>query len=351
MSLSEPEAIRFRYELQETSGLSLIIPERVKFRYRIKELKQGWVDAGTRRHAFFSNLAPGRYAFEVLAYNNDSVRTSTPAVWRFVILPAYYQTLWFKATLWTTAVMLLWLFYLYRLRQISAEIHTRFHERQRERERIARELHDTLLQGFQRLVLRFQAILNRIPEDDPLRASVGNALLRADEVLIEGRDRVLEIRSEPSHNLHNRLGSFGDSQASESTSFQLFLVGTVVALKPLICAEVYCIAREALANAFRHASASQVAAELIYDRAQFNLRIRDNGTGIDEQTVSGGRLGHWGLQGMRERANLLGGKLSIWSRPGSGTEIELLIPGKLAYTESGRSDRVSWGKRLIWGRR
>jgi signal transduction histidine kinase len=328
--------------------LSLTIPERVKFRYRLKGLNHGWVDAGVRRQAFFTNLAPGRYAFEVLACNNDGVWTSTPAVWRFVILPAYYQTLWFKAALWTTAVMLLWLFYLYRLRQISAEIHGRFNERQRERERIARELHDTLLQGFQGLVLRFQAILNRIPEDDPLRASVSNALFRADEVLIEGRDRVREIRSEPSRDLHNLLGSFGDSQASESTSFQLFLVGTVAALKPLICAEVYGIAREALTNAFRHASASQVEAELIYDRAQFNLRIRDNGTGIDEQTVSGGRLGHWGLQGMRERANLLGGKLSIWSRPGSGTEIELLIPGKLAYAESGRSDKVSWWKRAIW---
>ena len=351
VSLSEPEAIRFRYKLQEISGLSLIIPERVKFRYRIEGLKQDWVDAGIRRQAFFTNLAPGRYAFEVLAYNNDGVWTSTPAVWRFVIPPAYYQTPWFKAALWTAAVMLLWLSYLYRLRQISAEIHSRLNERQRERERIARELHDTLLQGFQGLVLRFQAILNRIPEDDPLRASVSNALLRADEVLIEGRDRVREIRSEPSRDLHNLLGAFGDSQASESTSFQLFLVGTVVALKPLICAEVYCIAREALANAFRHASASQVEAELIYDRAQFNLRIRDNGTGIDEQTVSGGRLGHWGLQGMRERANLTGGKLSIWSRPGAGTEVELLIPGKLAYAESGRSDKVSWWKRVIWRRR
>jgi signal transduction histidine kinase/ligand-binding sensor domain-containing protein len=351
VSLSEPEAIRFRYKLQQIGGLSLTIPERVKFRYRLKGLDQGWVDAGVRRQAFFTNLAPGRYAFEVLACNNDGMWTSTTAVWRFVILPAYYQTLWFKAALWTTAIMLLWLFYLYRLRQISAEIRSRLNERQRERERIARELHDTLLQGFQGLVLRFQAILNRIPEDDPLRASVRNALLRADEVLIEGRDRVREIRSEPSRDLPNLLGSFGHSQASESTSFQLFLVGTVVALKPLICNEVYPIACEALTNAFRHASASQIEAELIYDRAQFNLRIRDNGTGIDEQTVSGGRLGHWGLQGMRERANLSGGKLSIWSRPGAGTEVELLIPGKLAYAESGRSDKVSWWKRVIWRRR
>jgi signal transduction histidine kinase/ligand-binding sensor domain-containing protein len=338
--------VRFDYD-----GLSLTIPERVKFRYRLEGLNQGWVDAGVRRQAFFTNLAPGRYAFEVLACNNDGVWTSTPAVWRFVILPAYYQTLWFKAALWTAAVMLLWLFYLYRLRQISAEIHSRLNERQRERERIARELHDTLLQGFQGLVLRFQAILNRIPADDPLRSSVENVLLRADEVLIEGRDRVREIRSEPSPDLPDLLGSFGHSQASESTSFQLFLVGTVVALRPLICDDVYHIAREALTNAFRHASASQVEAELIFDQAQFNLRIRDNGTGIDEQTVSKGRLSHWGLQGMRERAKLSGGKLSIRSRPGAGTEVELLIPGKLAYAESGRSDKVAWFKRVIWRRR
>jgi signal transduction histidine kinase len=128
----------------------------------------------------------------------------------------------------------------------------------------------------------------------------------------------------------------------------LFLVGTVVALKPLICIEVYSIAREALTNAFRHASASQVEVELIYDRAQFSLRIRDNGTGIGEQMVSGGRLGHWGLQGMRERAGLSGGKLSFGTRPGAGTKVELLIPGKLAYAESERSHKVSWWKRAIW---
>jgi signal transduction histidine kinase/ligand-binding sensor domain-containing protein len=330
------------------TALSFVVPQKALFRYMLEGHDTDWQEPGTRRQAFYNNLRPGHYRFRVIACNNDGMWTSTPAVWRFVILPAYYQTLWFKAALWTTAIMLLWLFYLYRLRRISAEIHSRFNERQRERERIARELHDTLLQGFQGLVLRFQAILNRIPEEDPLRASVRNALLRADEVLIEGRDRVREIRSESSPDLRNLLGSFGDSQASESTSFQLFLVGTVVALKPLICDEVNRIAREALTNAFRHASASRVEAELIYDRAEFNLRIRDNGTGIDEQTVGAGRSGHWGLQGMRERANLSGGKLSIWSRPGAGTEVEFLIPGKLAYAESGQSDKVSWWKRAIW---
>jgi signal transduction histidine kinase len=242
------------------------------------------------------------------------------------------------------------------MRQLSAEIHSRLNVRQRERDRIARELHDTLLQGFQGLVLRFQAILNRIPEDDPLHASVGNALLRADEVLIEGRDRVREIRSEPSSDLHNLVESFGHSQASESTSFRLFLVGAEVALRPLIRDDAYSIAREALTNAFRHASASQVEAELVYDRTRFSLRIRDNGTGMDERTVSRGRLHHWGLQGMRERAHLSGGKLSIRSSPGAGTEVELLIPGKLAYAESGRSDkvgdeRVVWWKRVIWRQR
>jgi signal transduction histidine kinase/ligand-binding sensor domain-containing protein len=333
------------------TALSFVVPQKALFRYMLEGRDADWQEPGTRRQAFYNNLRPGHYRFRVIACNNDGMWTSTPALWRFVIPPAYYQTLWFKAALWTTAIMLLWLFYLYRLRRISAEIHSRLNERQRERERIARELHDTLLQGFQGLVLRFQAILNRIPENDPLRASVRNALLRADEVLIEGRDRVREIRSEPSRDLQNLLGSFGHSHASESTPFQLFVVGTVVALKPLICDEVYRIAREALSNAFRHASASKVEVELIYDQAQFNLRIRDNGTGIDEQTVSGGRLGHWGLQGMRERANLSGAKLSIWSRPGAGTEIELLIPGKLAYAESGRSDKVAWWKRVIWRRR
>ncbi|WP_165420306.1 sensor histidine kinase [Edaphobacter modestus] len=333
------------------TALSFVVPQKALFRYMLEGHDADWQEPGTRRQAFYNNLRPGHYRFRVLACNNDGVWTSTPAVWRFVILPAYYQTLWFKAALWTTAVMLLWLLYLYRLRQLSEQIHSRLNVRLRERDRIARELHDTLLQGFQGLVLRFQAILNRIPADDPLRSSVENVLLRADEVLIEGRDRVREIRSEPSRDLPDLLESFGNSLASKSTSFQLFLVGTVVALRPVICDDVYCIAREALTNAFRHASANHVEAELTYDRAQFSLRIRDNGTGMDEQTASRGRLGHWGLQGMRERANLLGGKLSIWSRPGAGTEVELLIPGKLAYAECRRSDKVAWWKRVIWRRR
>ncbi len=337
--------VRFDYD-----GLSLTIPERVKFRYRLEGLNQGWVDAGDRRQAFFTNLAPGHYAFEVLACNNDGVWSSTPAVWRFVLLPAYYQTIWFKAAVWTMIVILLWLLYLYRMRQLSKEIYSRLNVRQRERDRIARELHDTLLQGFQGLVLRFQAILNRIPEDDPLRASVVNALLRADEVLIEGRDRVREIRAEPSSDLHNLVESFGHSHASESTSFRLFLVGAAVELRPLIRDDVYSIAREALTNAFRHASASQVEAELVYDRTHFSLRVRDNGTGMDEQTATGGRLHHWGLQGIRERAHLSGGKLSIRSSPGAGTEVELLIPGKLAYAESGRSDKVD-DERVVWWKR
>ncbi len=339
--------VRFDYD-----GLSLTIPERVKFRYRLRGLHQGWVDAGVRRQAFFTNLAPGHYAFEVLACNNDGVWASTPAMWRFVLLPAYYQTFWFKAAGWALILLLLWLLYLYRLRQLSEEIHSRLNVRQRERDRIARELHDTLLQGFQGLVLRLQAILNRIPEDDPLRPSVRTALLRADEVLIEGRDRVREIRSEPSCELHNLLESFGHGQASESTSFDLSLAGAVLPLRPLIYDDVYSIAREALTNAFRHASASRVEAQLTYDRAQFSLKIRDNGTGMDEQTINQGRWGHWGLQGMRERAHLSGMKLFVHSRPGAGTEVELLISGKLAYADTGRSDKLSdpklpWWKRLI----
>ncbi len=331
-------------------GLGLSIPQRVSFRYRLKGLEKNWIQAASRRQAFFTNLTPGRYAFEVLASNSNGVWATTPAVWHFTILPAWYQTLWFKSLVWTTVAALLWIFYLFRLRQISAAIQNRLDARLRERERIARELHDTLLQGFQGLVLRFQAVLQQMPIDHPLHDTVEKALVRADGVLIEGRERVRELRMESEPDLRNLLAEFGMSQASESTTFQLILVGTVKPLQPLICEEASFISREALMNAFRHAAATRIETELIYSSSHLTIRIRDDGIGIDEKMVAAGRSGHWGLQGMRERASALGGQLSIWSHPGAGTEVELVIPGRLAYTkEEGQWPASRFGR--LWKKR
>lgn len=331
-------------------GLGLSIPERVRFRYKLEGLEENWVHAGTMRQAFFTNLTPGRYAFEVVACNSNGVWARTPAIWRFTILPAWYQTLWFKSLVWTTVAALLWLFYLFRLHQISAAIQNRLDARLRERERIARELHDTLLQGFQGLVLRFQAVLQQIPTADPLHETVEKALVRADGVLIEGRERVRELRMESGPDLRDLLAEFGTSQASESTTFQLVVVGTAKPLQPLIREEAFYIGREALMNAFRHAVATRIEAELIYGKSHLTMRIRDDGIGIDERMTAAGRSGHWGLQGMRERTRALGGQLSIWSHAGAGTEVELVIPGRLSYTKDESQRPASWFSRL-WERR
>ena len=339
------ESVRIDYD-----GLGLSVPQRVRFRYRLKGLEKKWIDAGSQRQAFFTNLLPGRYEFEVLACNSNRVWAKTPAVWNFKILPAWYQTLWFKSLVWTTVVALLWLFYLFRLHQISAAIQNRLDTRLRERERIARELHDTLLQGFQGLVLRFQAVLLQIPAADPLHDAVEKALMRADGVLVEGRERVRELRAESGSDLGNVLAEFGTSLASESTTFQLIVVGTPRPLQALMCDEASYIGREALMNAFRHAQATRVEAELTYGKSHLVLRIRDDGIGIEEKTVAVGRSGHWGLQGMRERARALGGQLSIWSHSGAGTEVELDIPGKVAYRKDDSGRTVSWFSRQ-WRRR
>jgi signal transduction histidine kinase len=217
-----------------------------------------------------------------------------------------------------------------------------------ERERIARELHDTLLQGFQGLVLHFQAALDQIPDQEPARQTMKNALSQSDLLLIEGRRRVRDLREEGStaNELSKELASYGEELAKDrATAFKLTVVGSPQSLHPVVRDEIYRIAREALANASRHSHASSIEVEIAYDPAIFFLRVRDNGTGIDPEIQSGGRKGHWGLSGMRERAQNISAHLSIWSNPGTGTEIDLKVPAKVAYARSSKQSRWNWIKR------
>ena len=222
-----------------------------------------------------------------------------------------------------------------------------------ERERIARELHDTLLQGFQGLVLRFQAVMKQLPPASPAYSTMERALDRADEVLIEGRQRVRNLRADASsqRDLSERLTSCGAELARDWTvPFSLEIVGTPRELDPIVSDEVYGVAREGLTNAFRHSHASRIEAEITYDRSRFRLRVRDDGSGMDRELLNGGRPGRWGLSGMRERAQAIGGQLSIWSNTGAGTEIELSVPARVAYAsalEPGRLRSIRRAARKI----
>jgi signal transduction histidine kinase len=268
------------------------------------------------------------------ASRGDGGWSDTGATTEFVIAPAFYQTWWFKTLYAVAALGSLWLIYLVRLRRATAQVQQQLGARMEERERIARELHDTLLQGFQGLMLRFQAVMKMLPAQEPAYQMMESVLDRADEVLLEGRQSVRDIREEGTTGaeLAATLVQCGEELAREHASFfSLTIVGEAQAVGPVVFDELCRIGREALINAFRHAHAMKIEVEIIYNESGLCLRIRDDGEGIDEAILSKGRSGHWGLSGMRERARKIGAKLDIWSNPGAGTEIELRISAELAY--------------------
>jgi signal transduction histidine kinase len=240
------------------TALSLSVPERVRFRYRLEGVDTDWQDAGSRRVAFYTNLAPGYYRFRVIAANNDGVWNRTGDSLGFAIPPEFFQTNWFLAVGIAAGAGALWLLYLLRLRQLTARVHDRLEERLVERDRIARELHDTLLQGMRGFILRFHALSQRIPPTEPIQAAMKAALDRAQQVLVEARGRVTGLRGpQPgSEGLLEPLTAAGEELARDhSTVFQSTVQGQPRELHPVVREETQRIGIEALTNAFRHAGA------------------------------------------------------------------------------------------------
>jgi ligand-binding sensor domain-containing protein/two-component sensor histidine kinase len=326
-ALTRDVAIRY-------TALSYVAPQKVRFRYMLEGQDKTWQDAGARREAFYTNLAPRSYRFRVIACNNDGLWNETGDSLGFTIAPAYYQTNSFLFLCTGAFFGGLWLVYLLRLKQATAQIQQRIGTRLEERERIARELHDTLLQGFQGLMLRFQAVMKVLPDHGPARPMMEQVLDRADEVLLEGRQRVRDLREEGlnGNELSQALTRYGEELSQEhASSFSLSVLGTPQALDPIVFNDVTRIAREALVNAFQHAQAPRIEVELAYSDIGVCLRIHDDGTGIDPVILNDGKTGHWGLSGMRERAEKIGAQLKIWSQAGAGTQVVLTIPAKVAY--------------------
>ncbi len=329
------------------------VPERVKFRYRLDPYDRDWRDAGTRRQAFYTDIPPGKYTFRVVASNSDGVWSDTPARLDFSVEPAYYQTNWFRALCVAAFLALLWAAYQFRVRQLMYQFNMRLEERVSERTRIARDLHDTLLQSFQALLPLFQAAIYELPEGAAdARKTLEVAVNRASDAITEGRDAVqgLRMSTVEKNDLAVAIRTVGEELASAETNqsspnLKVVVEGTSRNLHPILRDEVYRLAAEALRNAFRHAAAQNVEVEIRYDEKYFQLRVRDDGKGIGPEVLRGdGREGHYGLPGMRERAKLVGGKLTIWSEVDGGTEIELIIPASRAY---GKPTRRFWyfGKR------
>jgi len=324
-------------------------PEKVHLQYRLDSVDSEWLDAGPPAHAIYSNIPAGTHAFHVRACNRDGIWDRVGMVYSITQQPYFYETASFQLAAVTAGFLLLAGLHRLRLRRATAQLNARLGERMAERERIARELHDTLLQGFQGLVLHFQAVLDQIPVQEAAHHTMKKALSYADQVLIEGRGRVRGLRAEgaKANELSQELASFGEELAKDrAIAFKVTVVGRPPSLYPVVRDEIYRIAREAMANAFRHSQASSIEVEISGDCASFCLRVRDNGAGIDREILDNGRKGHWGLSGMRERARNIGGQLTIWSDRGAGTEIDLKVPAKVAYAGKRKEPRWLWNR---WG--
>jgi signal transduction histidine kinase len=325
------------------------IPQNVKFRYRLDGYDRDWHDAGTRRQAFYTDLPPRKYSVRVVASNSDGVWSEGVAKLDFSVIPAYYQTNWFRALCIVVFMALLFAAYQWRVRHLHHEFEMTLEARVSERTRIARELHDSLLQSFHGLLLRFQTVFQLLPER-PMEAKekLGSAIEQTADAITEGRDAVQGLRDSTvqGNDLALAISTLGEELTTDSTNrpaFHVAVEGEARNLHPILRDEVYKIAAEALRNAFRHSRARQIEAEIRYDTEQFRLRVRDNGKGVDPAILSSqGSEGHYGLPGMRERATLIGGKLAVWSEVDAGTEVELRVPASTAYAAARRS---SWFSR------
>ncbi|ULU23571.1 sensor histidine kinase [Dyella terrae] len=318
------------------SAASLAIPDRVRFRYRLDGVDAGWQDAGNRRDAFYSNLAPGTYRFHVIAANDDGVWNMQGAETRLTIAPWFYQARWFYALCIVVIVTLIAAFFLWRTRLAADRVHLQLMERMNERERIAREIHDTLLQGVQGLLLRLQALMARPVRDQAHGDALNTAIEQARQMVIEGRGKIIALRGDgPQDNEPvQSILAVGEDLASlyPHVAFRLTAEGKPRRLLPSARDEIIDIVREAIRNAFLHAQAKHVEVHVDHQVHQLRIRITDDGTGMDEAIVrSAAQAGHWGIVGMRERAQRLGAKLALRRAHPRGTEWLLSIPCRAAY--------------------
>ena len=333
------------------TALSFVMPQRVGFRYKLEGRDQDWQETGTRRQAFYTSLSPGPYRFRVIASNNTGLWNEVGASLYFSVAPAYYQTTWFKAICLLGVAGFVYSAYRLRVRQVTSQLRGRMYERLAERERIARDLHDTFFQGIQGLLLRFHTVTSQLARDEPARRMLEETLKQSDQVMLEGRELVLDLRETVSqyNDLPTALADFGEGmQEGVSCDFKVAVTGTIRPLHPVVFEELFKIGKEALGNAFWHSEAHSIEAELNYERSELRIRIRDDGKGIDSTILrQGHRDGHFGLPGMRERAKKVGAHLDVWSRPGAGTEIELRIAGSIAYV-SDATRSLLWRLRCLW---
>ncbi len=311
------------------TALSLAEPRKVLFRYKLEGFDSDWRDAGTRRQAFYTNLRPRVYRFRVLASNNDGVWNEAGATIDFDLLPAFYQTRSFL--LLCVVVLIILSLGAYRLRvwQVTTHLRERFEERLKERTRIAQELHDSLIQDVMGISLQVEITDELLPANLPAKQSLARALGLCKSASDAGRRALNDLRAAPL-SAADLVRSFSqlanELVGAGGTKIDVIVEGREHPLNATTGNDVLQIGRQAITNALQHAKARNIHVLLSYSDQHFRIRVQDNGSGINEEILNIGRQGHYGLAGMKERADRLGGSISIRSRVGEGTEVDLSVP-------------------------
>jgi signal transduction histidine kinase/ligand-binding sensor domain-containing protein len=330
-------------------GIDLAASEKVKYKYMLEGEDKAWRSVGSRRQAFYSHLAPGRYRFKVAASSEGDNWTELAAPFALIVTPAFYQTGWFSTGCVLVVLALLYILYLLRVQAVTRRLKSRMKERSSERLRIARDLHDTLLQSIHGLVLRVHFATEELPASEPVRQSLQQALSRADAVILEGRRRVQDLRDEipDSRDLAAQLARIAEEiEIHKSMAFKIIEDGRRRDLDTDVQRELCMIAREALTNTLRHSKAESAEVLLTYGEASFLMKCVDTGIGVEPGIFAkGNRAGHWGLVGIRERAVSIQSNARIWSSPRAGTEIEIRVPARRAYRYP--PSKLVWLQRLF----
>jgi signal transduction histidine kinase/ligand-binding sensor domain-containing protein len=309
----------------EYAGLSYVAPAKVRYRYFLEGLDQQWTEAGSRPVAYYTNLPPRHYRFHVQAANNDGIWNETGAQIVFYVQPPLYRRLWFLPLVlgFVAAVALL----LYRLRVRSLQ--SQFQAVLAERNRVAREIHDTLAQSFVGVSVQLELTSQLLAhsQTDAASKQIDQTRTYVREGLAEARRSIWNLRAITAQNsLPTRLTRLTDQCSQKTLSTRLNITGTYRSLAQPFEDEVFRIAQESLANVARHANATQISVNLRYDATRLVLSISDNGSGFQLTEALLSRNGHFGIQGMRERAAQIHAQLTIESSPGNGTAVTLEAP-------------------------
>jgi signal transduction histidine kinase/ligand-binding sensor domain-containing protein len=314
-------------------GVNLSAPESVVYQYRLEGIDKSWQPAGHRTEIGYSRLPPGTYTFRVIASSSDGIWTDPVSSAPFTVLPRFYQTWWFAVTMAALVAVIVTVFHKARLRRVARAMNVRFDERLAERTRVARELHDTLLQTVHGSKLVADRALRNTVDRDRLVQALEQLSVWLGQAAAEGRAALQSLRASTTES-NDLAGAFrravDECRHNSSADTPFSVQGRARELHPAVRDEVYRIGYEAIRNACVHSRANRIDVAIEYGR-DLMLRISDNGAGIDAAVIETGKDGHFGLRGMRERAERIGAMFTLASGPGTGTAITLLVPGRIAF--------------------